>query len=102
MATKQNPARLTNGYLDSLDGRLSVAQSMRDRFRAFTDDLGGIDALTYPQRGMVERAVWLEYCLAQQEQCLARGHSVDMDSYTQGVNAYRELITGLGAAHDEQ
>lgn len=96
MAAKQIPEKYAPGYLESLDGRLAVAQVMRERYRAFTDDLGGADHLSYPQRSLVERALWLEYWLAQQEDQLARGKEFDVARWTQAANSLQGILTKLG------
>jgi len=85
-----------SGWLDKLDGRTGVAQVMRQRYQAFTDDLGGADRLTYSQRSLVERALWLEYYLQQQEQLLATGQEFDVARWTQSVNALQGLLSKLG------
>lgn len=96
MASKQIPENYTPGYLNGLDGRMAVAQVMRDRFRAFTDDLGGADHLSYAQRSLVERALWLEYWLADQEQNLARGTEFDVGKWVQAANSLQGILTKLG------
>ena len=70
------PAKFATGWLEQLDGRTGIAQAMRERHRAFTDDLGGITRLSYAQRSLVERALWLEFWLQTQEQALASGGTV--------------------------
>lgn len=93
------PERFAPGWLDQLDGRTGVAQTMRHRYQAFTNDLGGHDHLSYQQRVLVERALWLEYWLAQQEQAMAKGESeFDPGKYTQSINALSGLIAKLGLA----
>jgi len=96
MAAKQIPEKYAPGYLDELDGRLAVAQVMRERYRAFTDDLGGADRLSYAQRSLVERALWLEYWLAEQEQSLARGADFDVGKWVQAANSLQGILTKLG------
>ena len=96
MAAKQIPEKYAPGYLDNLDGRLAVATIMRERYRAFTDDLGGADCLSYAQRSLVERALWLEYWLAEQEQALAGGSDFDVGKWTQAANALQGILSKLG------
>jgi len=96
MAQKQIPDKFTPGYLADLDGRYAVAQVMRERYRAFTDDLGGSDALSYAQRSLVERALWLEYWLAEQEKALAKGADFDVGKWTQAANSLQGILTKLG------
>lgn len=98
MAKMQTPPeRFMPGWLDQLDGRTGIAQTMHQRFKAFTDDLGGADRLSYQQRALVERCLWLEYYLASQEKALASGkEEFEPGKYTQSVNALSGLIAKLG------
>lgn len=90
------PAKFTSGWLSQLDGRTGVAQIMRERYAALTNDLGGADVLSYQERLLVERVLWLEYWIAQQEQSMASGGDVDMGRYTQAVNSIQGLVMKLG------
>jgi hypothetical protein len=69
---------------------------MRERFNAFTADLGGVEHLSYAQRSLVERALWLEYWLAQQEQALATGADFDVGKWTQAANSLQGILSKLG------
>lgn len=90
------PAKFATGWLEQLDGRTGIAQAMRERHRAFTDDLGGIQRLSYAQRSLVERALWLEFWLQQQEQALASGGEFDVGRWTQAANALQGILAKLG------
>jgi hypothetical protein len=90
------PEAFTQNWLSHLDGRTNVAQIMRERYRAFTDDLGGVERLSYAQRSLVERGLWLEYWLAQQEQELANGREFDVGKWTQAANALQGIYAKLG------
>jgi len=90
------PNKFNTGWLSQLDGRTGVAQVMRERFNAFTADLGGVEHLSYAQRSLVERALWLEYWLAQQEQNLATGADFDVGKWTQAANSLQGILTKLG------
>lgn len=91
------PDRFQGGWLTALDGRLSLARELRGRYRELTDDLGGLDALSYQRRTLAERAVWLEYHLAQQEQSLAAGTGdFNPGQWTQACNALVGLLKTLG------
>ena len=96
MTTKTPPSKFNTGWLSELDGRTAIAQEMRERFRAFTDDLGGADTLSYAKRSLVERALWLEFWLAQQEQALAGGSDFDVGKWTQAANALQGILSKLG------
>ena len=69
---------------------------MRDRFVALTNDLGGVDRLSYAQRSLCERALWLEFWLASQERSLAAGSEFDAGKWTQACNALQGIFTKLG------
>ena len=96
MTTQAPPKTFNTGWLSELDGRTAIAQEMRERFRAFTDDLGGADTLSYAKRSLVERALWLEFWLAQQEQALAGGSDFDVGKWTQAANALQGILSKLG------
>jgi hypothetical protein len=91
------PPRYSTGFLEDLDGRTAIAAEMRERFREFTDDLGGVDTLSYASRSLVERGLWLEYWLRQQERSLATGDGqFDINKWTQAVNAFQGILFKLG------
>ncbi|SDU29281.1 hypothetical protein [Halopseudomonas salegens] len=90
------PDRFSQNWLQSLDGRTSIAQVMRERWQQFTDDLGGSDRLSYAQRSLVERALWLEYWMQQQEQALAAGGDFDVGKWTQAANSLQGICAKLG------
>lgn len=90
------PAQFHNGWLDSLDYRTAMAKEMRDRFVALTNDLGGVDHLSYAQRSLCERALWLEFWLASQERSLAAGNEFDAGKWTQACNSLQGIFTKLG------
>ena len=96
--TKQSapPERYSANWLQSLDGRTAVAQEMRQRYRSYTDDLGGDDGLSYAQRSLVQRALWLEFWLQQQEQTLATGGEFDAGKWTQAANSLQGIMAKLG------
>lgn len=90
------PGQFVNGWLDALDGRLTLARELRERYQVLTDDLGGADHLSYAQRSLCERALWLEFWLARQEQELAAGKDFDAGKWTQACNALSGLFAKLG------
>ena len=90
------PDRFTAGYIDRLDGRTAVAVDMRARWQQMTADLGGEDRLSYAQRSLVERALWIEFWIAQQERILADGGEADIGRMTQATNSLLGLYRTLG------
>jgi hypothetical protein len=96
MTTKTPPSKFNTGWLSELDGRTAIAQEMRARYAAFTNDLGGVERLSYAQRSLVERALWLEFWLAQQEQALAGGADFDVGKWVQAANGLQGILSKLG------
>ena len=92
------PAKFEAGYLDRLDGRTAIASAMRARWHEMTSDLGGADRLSYAQRSLVERALWLEHWLHVQEQALADCRHGDFDAgrWTQACNSLLGILARLG------
>jgi len=95
---KEQPVsvKFANGWLDSLDGRLGLARELRLRFETLTNDLGGSDSLSYAQRSLCERALWLEYWLATQEKDLANGGEFDVGKWVQAANSLQGIFAKLG------
>ena len=89
-------SQFTNGWLDGLDGRLGVARELRQRFQALTGDLGGSASLSYAERSLCERALWLEYWLAKQETELANGGEFDVGKWVQAANSLQGIFAKLG------
>lgn len=94
--TSTPPEKFTANWLQSLDKRTTVAQELQQRHKLLTDDLGGIDQLSYQQRALVERALWLEYHLQQEELKLATGQEFDSGKWTQACNALQGILSKLG------
>lgn len=100
---KTVPQDYTPGFMQQLDARTAVAQTLQLRYDALTADLGGVESLSYQQRSLVERALWLEYWLQQQEVELANGGEFDAGKWTQACNALQGIYSKLGlqrVAHD--
>jgi hypothetical protein len=95
-ATQTIPEDFHHGWLDSLDYRTAMAREMRERYVALTNDLGGVDRLSYAQRSLCERALWLEFWLASQERALAAGAEFDAGKWTQACNALQGIFSKLG------
>ena len=90
------PDRFVPGWLEQLDNRTNLAREMRERYRKFTNDLGGDETLSYAQRSLVNRALWLEVWLEQQELTLAQGGEFDVARWTQATNALQGILSKLG------
>ncbi len=90
------PQQCTPGWLDALDGRYGIARELRQRFAEVCADLGGADRLSYMQRSLVERGLWLEYWLAQQERELAKGAEFDVSRWIQAANSLQGVFSRIG------
>lgn len=91
------PGEFSQGWLAKLDGRTIIAQEMQARFAEVCKDLGGIEALSYMQRSLVERALWLEFWLGQQERDLASGSAdFDVGRWVQAANGLQGIYGKLG------
>jgi hypothetical protein len=90
------PAEFTSGFMSKLDQRCAMARELKRRMDAVEADLGGAPALTYAQRSLIKRAVFLEAKLEGMEAETARGKSVDSTEYLGMINALRQLWLALG------
>ena len=90
------PTHYERGFLDKLDGRSSVAVTVRDQWAQMTADLGGVDQLSLAQTMLVERAIWLHYWLRQEEQKLATGGEFDVGKVAAATNSLQGVLAKLG------
>ena len=85
-----------------MDGRRALARDMQARHREICDDLGGADSLSYLSRSLIERYLWLEYWLAEQERTLADGGEFDVARWVQAANSAQGIAQRLGLARKAQ
>lgn len=90
------PEQFRAGFVAELDGRTAIAQDLRQRYEALTADLGGVDSLSYMQRSLVERFLWLEHWLRTEEQRLAAGADFDVAKWVQACNSAQGVLAKLG------
>jgi len=90
------PDKYQTGWLDELDSRTAIAKDMRERYQTLTDDLGGLPKLSYQQRSLCERSLWLEYWLASQERILASNGEFDVGKWVQAANGLQGIYAKLG------
>lgn len=91
------PIKFERGWLSLLDGRTNLAQNLRLRYDEVCTDLGGTDSLSYFQRSLIERSLWLEYWLSKQERELAAGNvEFDVGKWVQAVNSLQGVYSRLG------
>ncbi|WP_323847023.1 hypothetical protein [Microbulbifer magnicolonia] len=97
MSKKQcPPARYQPDWLASLDKRTAIAQTLANRHQQLCDDLGGLDQLSYQQKALIDRALFLEFHLQQEEAKLATGAEFDSGKWVQACNALNGLFSKLG------
>jgi hypothetical protein len=92
------PDKFRAGYIEDLDRRTRVGAAMQARWNELTDDLGGVHTLSYAQRSLAERALWLEYWLMHQEAALGEGRFNDFEpgQWVQAANSLQGIYTRLG------
>jgi hypothetical protein len=90
------PAKYATDFLTTLDGRVRVARTLRERLASILTDLGGADALSHAQRSLAKRAVHVEGLLEGIEAKLATGEVVDVMPYLAAINTLMGLFTRLG------
>lgn len=96
MKAAEIPEKYTPGFIEKLDRRFASTKVVIPRFDELTAHLGGIENLSYQQRSLAERSIWLEYWLAQQESALAMGKPFEVGKWVQGTNALVGLFSRLG------
>lgn len=96
MAATQIPTEYAPDWLEKLDGRTRMAQVINARYQSLTNDLGGVEQLSYQQRSLARRALWFEAMLEQWEAALARGEDVDPGKLTNTTNTLIGLYKALG------
>ena len=90
------PDKHSPGWLETLDHRTALARDLHARYREVCKDLGGVDSLSYMQRSLIERGIWLEYWLANQERELATGGDFDVSRWIQAANSLQGIYSRLG------
>ncbi|TQE98193.1 MAG: hypothetical protein FKY71_15120 [Spiribacter salinus] len=88
------PDRFEAGWLAKMDTRMALVRELRARLDALANDLGG--DLSYQERSLAERAIFVEYILAKQERDLIEGAEFDQGAWVQSVNALSGLFNRLG------
>lgn len=89
-------AKYSNDWMQNLDGRTAIAQELRQRHTALCNDLGGYESLSYQERALIDRAIFLEFHLQQEEMKLATGAEFDSGKWVQSCNSLSGLFTKLG------
>ena len=90
------PEKYSHDWLEKLDQRTNLAKAVNERLHVLTTDLGGMEYLSYQQRSLAKRAIWMEAIIEQQEAALSRGEDIDQGKLTQAVNSLIGLLKTLG------
>jgi hypothetical protein len=94
-------------FLEQLDKRTYLFRVITAREQEILSDLGGAETLSYFERSLVRKAVWLEAMMDMTSTRVAL-NADEIGRYTQMLNAYSGLAAKLGLkrkarkAHDLQ
>lgn len=90
------PGKFDPNFIDRLSRRYALARVVIERRDALEAHLGGADQLSYVQRSLIKRLIWLELLTEQYEQKVANGEQVDIGALTQLNNTLKGLYKELG------
>lgn len=96
MARDTLPSEFRPRFLDTLDGRTQTARVLRQRLAEIQSDLGGADQLSYAQRSLARRAVWLEAWIETQEANAADGEKIEIGQQVSALNSLIGILKTLG------
>lgn len=71
------PRKYKRGWLHALDRRSGIYLALTARLQELMQDLGGEDNLSYQQRSLCKRAIWIEARLMAIEEEVAAGGADD-------------------------
>lgn len=94
---KEIPTRYSERWLDDLDHRTAFARDLRARESGIVADLGG--NVSYLERSLVRRGLFLEVLIRRAEARVATGKTLEPDELgrlTQSVNALLGIWKSLG------
>ncbi len=83
-------------WLSKLDKRTAISVELRNRHVQLCNDLGGLSGLSYQQKSLIDRALFLEFHLEQQEQQLISDGEFDSGKWVQAVNSLQGIYSKLG------
>jgi hypothetical protein len=90
------PNNYDPNWLTGVDKRTSLGRQLVIRYNAMCSDLGGEDQLSYIQKSLVNRYIWLEWRINQIEMAAGEGHQVDDGKWSSLVNSFQGLGNKLG------
>lgn len=89
------PAKFDPDFIEKLSKRYTLTRIVRERLEALEAHVGGGD-LSYIQRSLMKRLIWLELITELHEQRFVNGEAVDIGALTQLNNALKGLYKALG------
>jgi len=98
------PAKFQQGFIAELDCRTLMARTLRQRFAAIADDLGGEDQLSNLIASLLERCIFLEAMLTKIESDLtlakdgqdSKAVAETLARWVQLVNSFQGIAAKLG------
>jgi hypothetical protein len=90
----QLPAKFDPNFMERLSKRYALTRIVQARRDALEAHCGG--DLSYIQRSLIKRTVWLELLTESYEQRVASGQEVDVGALTQLNNTLKGLYKDLG------
>jgi len=92
-ATKTEiPDRYREQWLADLDGRTAFARDLRQREASVIADLGGEGAVSYIEKSLVRRGLFLETLVRRTEARIASGETLEDDELGRFVQAGNALL----------
>lgn len=89
------PTRFDPDFAERLSKRYSLTRIVQERREALEAHWGGSD-LSYVQRALVKRVVWLELITETYEQRVANGEQIDVGALTQLNNTLKGYYKEIG------
>lgn len=88
----------SHDFLTFVDGSSSLGYALRQRHQALQDYVSGgdPDMLTYPQRSLIRRALWLEARIESDEELFAFGEPLAPGSHATLLNSLVAIYRLLG------
>ena len=88
----------SHDFLTHIDGNCSLGYALRQRLQALQDHVSGgePEKLTYPQKSLIRRALWLEARIETDEEQFALGNPLPPGSHSTLLNSLIAIYRLLG------
>lgn len=90
------PRRYTDEFLTTIDKRSSLSVLLRRRLGQLLDDMGGEENLSYAQRSLARRAIFMEALVQQNEERAANGVEIEPTQHASLINSLIGLYSKVG------